>query len=128
MVGAMLGLAVCLVGLAWLPDESGLAAFCALFLAFGVFGSTGSVMYAHLKELVPPELSATSLTAMNIFPILGGGAVMQGLALLMQTLNPGATLHREAFAAVFALCAAVMLLMAILYAFTRESFGKNRDR
>jgi sugar phosphate permease len=125
MVGAMLGLAACLGGLAWLPAEAGIAAFCVLFLAFGVFGSTGSVMYAHLKELVPPELSATSLTAMNIFPILGGGVVMQGLALLMQMLDPGETFHREAFTAVFALCAAGMLLTAILYAFTRESFGKE---
>jgi sugar phosphate permease len=125
MVGALLGMAVCLGALAWLPPGAGYPAFGVLFLAFGVLGSTGSVMYTHLKELVPPELSATSLTAMNIFPILGGGVVMQGLALLMQTLDPGGTLHREAFTAVFALCAAGMFLTAILYAFTRESFGRE---
>lgn len=82
-------------------------------------------MYAHLKELVPPELSATSLTAMNIFPILGGGVVMQGLALLMGALSPGAAFSREAFMVVFALCSAVMFAAALLYAFTRESFGKG---
>lgn len=125
MVGALLGLAVCLGILAWLPAEAGILAFCALFFAFGVFGSTGSVMYAHLKELVPPELSATSLTAMNIFPILGGGVVMQGLALLMGALSPGAAFSREAFMVVFALCSAVMFAAALLYAFTRESFGKG---
>jgi MFS family permease len=122
MLGALLGLSAALTAMAWLPFDAGDDfAFGVLFIVFGVFGSTGSIPYAHLKEQMPAELAATSMTAMNFFVVLGMGVFMQGLGIFMQTLYPASPICREAFVAVFSLCATMVLVAAILYAFTKES-------
>jgi hypothetical protein len=93
----------------------------AFFSAFGIFAGTGSIPYAHLKELTPPDRSATALTVLNFFAIVGAGVFMQGLGLLMKALYPASMLSHEAFVAMFLVCAGAMLVGAVLYALTRES-------
>ncbi|HET6488484.1 MAG TPA: MFS transporter [Syntrophales bacterium] len=121
MLGALLGLFLCLSAFAWMPRETGILSMGALFLFTGIFAGTGSIPYTHLKELMPAELVATAMTTMNFFAILGMGVFTQGLGLFMGAFYPGDVLSREAFASAFALCAALVLLAVILYAFTKES-------
>jgi hypothetical protein len=92
-----------------------------LFSAFGIFAGTGSIPYAHLKELTPPDRSATALTVLNFFAIVGAGVFMQGLGLFMKTLYPASMLSHEAFVAMFLVCAAAMAVSGVLYALTRDS-------
>jgi len=121
MVTALAGLSLTLAGLAYVPIGAPLWLLAALFAAFGVFAGTGSIPYAHLKELTPPNRSATALTALNFFAIVGAGVFTQGLGHLMKALYPASMLSREAFVAMFVVCAAVMAVGAFLYALTRES-------
>ncbi len=121
MVVALAGLSLTLAGLAFVPVDAPLWLLGAFFSAFGIFAGTGSIPYAHLKELTPPDRSATALTVLNFFAIVGAGVFMQGLGLLMKALYPASMLSHEAFVAMFLVCAGAMLVGAVLYAFTRES-------
>ena len=123
MVTALAGLSLTLAGLAFVPVGAPLWLLVALFSAFGIFAGTGSIPYAHLKELTPPDRSATALTVLNFFAIVGAGVFMQGLGLLMKVLYPASMLSHEAFVAMFLVCAAVMAIGGVLYAFTREGTG-----
>ncbi len=121
MVIALAGLSLTLAGLAFVPVGAPLWLLAALFSAFGIFAGTGSIPYAHLKELTPPDRSATALTVLNFFAIVGAGVFTQGLGLLMKALYPDSMLSHEAFVAMFLVCAAVIAVGGILYALTRES-------
>ena len=125
MVTALAGLSLTLAGLAFVPVGAPLWILVALFSAFGIFAGTGSIPYAHLKELTPPDRSATALTVLNFFAIVGAGVFMQGLGLLMKALYPVSMVSHEAFIAMFLVCAAVMAVGGVLYAFTRESMGQG---
>jgi len=121
MVVALAGYSLTLAALAFVPVGAPLWLLALLFSAFGIFAGTGSLPYAHLKELTPPERSATALTVLNFFAIVGAGVFMQGLGLLMKALYPASMLSHDAFVAMFLVCAAVMAVGGVLYALTRES-------
>ena len=121
MVFALAGLSLTLAGLAFVPVGAPLWLVAALFSAFGIFAGTGSIPYAHLKELTPPDRSATALTVLNFFAIVGAGVFMQGLGHLMKVCYPASMLSHEAFVTMFIVCAAVMAVGGVLYALTRES-------
>jgi MFS family permease len=121
MVIALAGLSLTLAGLAFVPVGAPPWLLAALFSAFGIFAGTGSIPYAHLKELTPPDRSATALTVLNFFAIVGAGVFTQGLGLLMKALYPASMLSHEAFVAMFLVCAAVIAVGGILYTLTRES-------
>jgi len=121
MIVSLAGYSLTLASLAWVPVGAPLWLLAVLFSAFGIFAGTGSIPYAHLKELTPPERSATALTVLNFFAIIGAGFFMQGLGLLMKALYPASMLSHDAFVAMFLVCAAVMAIGGALYALTRES-------
>ena len=121
MVVSLAGYALTLAALAGVPVGAPLWLTALLFAAFGIFAGTGSLPYAHLKELTPPDRAATALTVLNFFAIVGAGVFMQGLGLLMKTLYPAAKTSPEAFTAMFIVCAGAMLVGAVLYSLTRES-------
>jgi sugar phosphate permease len=121
MVTALAGLSVTLTALAFVPAGAPLWLVAVLFSVFGLLAGTGSLPYAHLKELTPPECSATALTVLNFFAIVGAGVFMQGLGLLMKALYPSSALSHDAFVTLFLVCATAMLTGAVLYALTREN-------
>jgi sugar phosphate permease len=123
MVTALAGLSVTLTALAFVPAGAPLWLVAVLFSVFGLLAGTGSLPYAHLKELTPPECSATALTVLNFFAIVGAGVFMQGLGLLMKALYPSSALSHDAFVILFLVCASAMLTGAVLYALTRENKG-----
>ncbi len=43
------------------------------FFALGCASGPGQIMYAHMKELLPPEMIARAMTAVNLFTVLGAG-------------------------------------------------------
>ena len=121
MIVALSGLSLTLFALALVPVGTSLWLVAVLFSAFGILAGTGSIPYAHLKELTPPERSATALTVLNFFAIVGAGVFTQGLGHLMKVCYPASMLSHDAFVTMFLVCASVMAAGGILYALTRES-------
>lgn len=128
MIVALAGYSLTLAALALVPVGAPLWLMALLFAAFGIFAGTGSLPYAHLKELTPPERSATALTVLNFSAVVGAGVFMQGLGLLMKALFPHSAVSPESFRAMFLVCAGAMAVGVALYAFTRESLMEGPSK
>jgi sugar phosphate permease len=114
-----------IITLAMIPPGTTMPVLALLFFCFGFFNSTGLLMYPHIKELVPPEMSGAAMTGINFFTMIGPAVFLQGLGILMQTLYPEASRGPEAFNAAFIVCIVSLLLVLISYCFTREKFLKD---
>ncbi len=69
--------------LGFLPHGISFWVAYGLFFLLGLSSSPGQLMYAHIRELVPPHLSARAMTANNLFVMVGPAMVMQISGLLV---------------------------------------------
>jgi MFS family permease len=116
----LLVLSLIMLYLALFPIGIGIVALSCLFLLFGLFRSTGLLMYTHIKELMPLEKAGTAMTGINFFTMIGPAVFLQGLGILMQHLYPNASRGPDAFQTAFLLCAFCLACVSALYIFTRE--------
>jgi sugar phosphate permease len=96
-------------------------ALAFLFLCFGLFRGTGSLMYAHIKELMPIEMAGAAMGGINFFVMVGAAAFLHGLGLFMQGFYPHAPRGADAFSGAFILCAACVACVSLIYLFTRDT-------
>lgn len=115
-----------ILAMAFLPEGVGLPILIFLFFCFGFSAGTANVFYAHIKDLMPLELSGVAMTGVNFFTMLGAAVFLQGLGSLMQRIYPEAALGISAFRCAFLLCALLLLAAAILYLFTRDAGGNKK--
>jgi len=127
MIVSLTGYSLTLAALACVPVGAPLWLPALLFAMFGLFAGTATIPYAHLRDLTPPERSATALTVINFCAVVGAGAFTQGLGFLMKELHPGSTLGIEAFRDAFVACAVCMGGAAALYSTTREKKEESTD-
>ena len=120
IVAGSVGIIVTIITMVIMPSDMPIFAFALLFFGFGFFNATGILMYPHIKELMPEEMSGAAMTGINFFTMIGPAIFLQGLGTLMQTLYPAASRGPEAFHAAFIVCIACLVLIAILYCFTNE--------
>jgi sugar phosphate permease len=105
-----------------------LSVIALIFFSFGLFRSSGTLMYAHIKGLMPIEMAGTAMTGINFFTMIGSAVFLQGLGNFMQHIYPQAPRSPDAFHAGFFLCAACLAGTSCLYLFTKEKMpGSNRD-
>ena len=97
----------------------------ALFFGFGLFSSSGQVMYAHVKEQVDIQHAGLAMTGINFFTMGGVAVFLQGMGSLMSWLYPNASLGAEAFTTIFVLLGICLTMMTGLYALTAETLGKQ---
>ena len=126
VVVALTGLSLILTALALVPFGSSPWLLAVLFLLFGLLNGAGVIPFAHLKETTPSERPATALMVLSFSSGVGAGVFMQGLGLLMNALHPTRTITHESFASMFLICAVMMGIGAVLYAFTCESAERVR--
>ena len=120
IVAGSAGIILSIIIIAILPPDVPFLAFGLLFFGFGFFNATGLLMYPHIKELMPEEMSGAAMTGINFFTMIGPAIFLQGLGMLMQTLYPASSRGPEAFNAAFVVCIACLGVIAILYCFTDE--------
>ena len=120
IVAGSIGIILTIILMAILPADMPLFAFGLLFFGFGFFNATGILMYPHIKELMPAEMSGAAMTGINFFTMIGPALFLQGLGMLMQTLYPAASRGPAAFHAAFIVCIVCLALITILYCFTNE--------
>jgi len=112
--------------IAMLSPGTGLLALGVLFFGFGLFGSAGSLMYAHIKDLMPIEMAGTAMTGINFFTMIGPAVFLQGIGSFMQHFYPHASRGSDAFTAALILCAACLGGTSLLYMFTRDNLREDR--
>ena len=70
LIGMSSLLAAVLILSHW-PGNTYLVWLGLIMFAFGFFGAFGQIMFAHMKDLMPPEMAGTALSGINFF-IMGG--------------------------------------------------------
>ncbi|MBL7171979.1 MAG: MFS transporter [Desulfobacteraceae bacterium] len=123
--GGLFVLVLSMLVLAGLPTGTGFGVLLLFFFGFGVFRSTGLLMYVHIRESTPIEMAGTAMTAINFFTMIGPAFFLQGLGIFMQSLYPESSRGPEAFVASFLVCACCTLIVGLLYMFTRDTGGKR---
>lgn len=109
-----------------LPPGTTFIVLALLFFGFGFLSGGGLLMYPHIKELMPADMAGAAMTGINFFTMIGPAVFLQGLGSLMQTLYPEASRGSDAFNTAFLLCMACMFVVAVLYAFTKDTGRKGR--
>jgi sugar phosphate permease len=120
IIAGTIAILLTIVILALIPPGTPLVGVSMLFFGFGFFNATGLLMYPHIKELMPSEMSGAAMTGINFFTMIGPAVFLQGLGILMQTLYPEASRGPEAFNAAFMVCIISLLLVLLSYFFTNE--------
>ena len=127
IVAGSICITLTIIALAAIPSQTPLSVLALLFFCFGFFNATGLLMYPHIKELMPMEMSGSAMTGVNFFTMIGPAVFLQGLGSLMQTLYPEASRGPGAFDAAFILCIICLLIVTILYIFTNERRPEKQD-
>jgi sugar phosphate permease len=91
-----------------------------IFFCLGLFPASGQLMYAHIKELFPSNMTGTALTGINFFTMIGSAVFLQGLGVLMQKLYPTASFGQQAFTTSLYFCCICQFLAGFIYIMTRE--------
>jgi sugar phosphate permease len=120
IIAGTISITLTIMALSAIPPATPLAILSLLFFCFGFFNATGLLMYPHIKELMPLEMSGSAMTGINFFTMIGPAIFLQGLGSLMQALYPQASRGPNAFKAAFLLCIICLLALTVLYVFTRE--------
>ena len=100
-------------GARWLPGLG------LLFFGLGFFSAFSQVMYAHIKDLMPKDMSGSAMTGINFFAFLGAGLFLQGMGGVVG--KGGASLEAAAdYRTAFLLCAAALAIGTISYCFSKD--------
>lgn len=91
-----------------------------IFLVFGIFSAFGIVMYAHIKQVVPSDMTGMALTGVNLFTMLGGAIFLQGMGFILDLMDTSNGTPLENFHVLFLVALVAGLLSLFLYLFTRE--------
>ena len=125
IISGIWGMVIILLILVFIPEGTGEVTLAILFFCFGLFSSSGQIMYAHIKEQVPHENAGMAMTAINFFTMSGVAVFLQGMGSLMQFLYPGTSLGVPAFKSAFIFCSICLAVIGICYTLTTETLTQK---
>jgi sugar phosphate permease len=120
------GMVIILLILIFLPEGAGETTLAVLFFCFGVFSSSGQIMYAHIKDQVPHQNAGMAMTAINFFTMAGVAVFLQGMGSLMKLFYPGTSLGVPAFKSAFIFCGICLTIIGICYTLTKETLTQKK--
>ena len=83
VLATMCGLCLLTVTVLWWTQEVPVWLVMVTFFGFGMTAAPGQIMYAHIKELLPPSMIAQAMTAVNFFTVLGAGVMTHVLGFVI---------------------------------------------
>jgi nitrate/nitrite transporter NarK len=92
----------------------------AIFFGLGVSSAFGQVMYAHIKGLMPAQMTGTALTGVNLFTMLGGATFLHGMGWVVDRWSASTGSEPQAHGAAFLMAFLGVSLALSLYLCTRE--------
>jgi sugar phosphate permease len=92
-----------------------------VFLVFGLCVSTGPILYAQTKELFPGALSATAMTSINFFVVIGAALTQQIMGYMMHLAWLPEPVGAEGFHLAFAFPTLGLGLAWLGYLFCRDT-------
>jgi len=111
------GFVACHLGLALAGPGTPFAALAALHLGFGVLGSFGVLLFAHVRAIFPAHLAARALTAVNLAGIGGAMLVQWGMGVIIELGRDAAGGYGvDAYRPAFLVTAAVGVVALGVYA------------
>jgi len=99
-----------------LPDWLLLASFAGM----GFFTSSGAVMYANIKELLPEKISGLAMAGVNFFTMIGAATFQHGIGAFIKRISGSSVLSAASFYWGFRLCFVASLVGVICYLFVKE--------
>ena len=123
------GLSALFLSLAFWPPDLPVWFYAALFLLMGLAASAGQMAYAHIKDLVPPHMTATALTGINLFNMLGPAVLLQAGGLLLSE-SSARTAQAGDFAPIWIVFSASLALSGLGYTLVprqRAETGKTGE-
>ena len=87
----------------------------------GFFNGFNQISFAHIRELMPPAMSGTAMTGINVFTMAGAGLFVHGLGEIISGLDHGGAGECGLIRLVFVICFAAVAASALLYRFTRDA-------
>jgi MFS family permease len=123
---AMSGSAVAI--LIWAHWESSYPAMLlgALLFINGFFNAFNQISFAHIRELMPPEMSGTAMTGINVFSMAGAGVFVHGLGGVISHMQAGAGASDETYRLSFLICFTAVSLSVLLYFLTSERLKQQK--
>jgi MFS family permease len=114
LLGGALPSAVLMVPLLGPGAPSSPLGWAAVFAAIGLSSAGRTVIYAHAKESMPPELTGTAITAVNFFIMVGPALMQQAMGFMLQA-------HPGNYRAAFLIPIASLFAGGFAYLFTRDT-------
>ena len=105
--------------LLWSRETSTWVIF-ATFFGFGLSAAPGQILYAHIKELIPEDLTAQAMTAVNLFTILGAAMITQLLGFVIGA-DPNSLRSPDDFRAVWIVGTVLLSTVCCMYFFVPDS-------
>jgi len=97
-----------------------------LLFVNGFFNGFNQISFAHIRELMPPSMSGTAMTGINVFTMAGAGLFVHGLGEIISRLGTGGSGECGLVRLVFVICFAAVASSALLYRFTRDAPALRR--
>jgi MFS family permease len=114
--------AFCLITFSVVLWTQGVSSWLLLptFFLFGFTAAPGQILYAHIKELLPSDMTAQAMTSVNLFTVLGVGAMIHLLGLFLGR-EPASLAGPESFRSLWIVGVGGLAVVCVLYSLVPDS-------
>ncbi len=109
------------LALAHWPGPVFLPILAIIFFIMGFCGAFAQILYAHIKDLMPGEITGTAMTGVNFFVMVGAGVFLHGLGSVVERGQASGLEGGGDYYGAFMLCFLTLLVATVIYGFSRDA-------